>query len=95
MHVLQLCTKPCAGSDVQRTNVASHLRSTEHRVVDVIVRHVPVELSGLHFHGQQQVGEVGEVHVGCGEGVEVYRVVGVDSLNRKKKILLNKCIYIV
>ena len=80
VHVLKLRSEPRAGSDIKSAYVPRHPRGGEHRVVDVIVAHVPVQLGCLHLHAQQQVREVRQVHVRCGEGIKVHTVVRVDGL---------------
>ena len=47
---------------------------------------MPVELSGLHLHAQQQVGEVREVHVSRSQGVQVHGIIGVYGLNVGKYV---------
>ena len=50
---------------------------------------MPIELSSLDLHAQQQVGEMCEVDISRSQGVQVYGVIGVYGLN------INKCVNII
>ena len=80
MHILGIAAEPRAGGHIQRADIPHHAAVREECVVDIGAGHVPVGLRGAYLHGQQGVGELLQLGVGGGQGVQVASVVRVDSL---------------